>query len=134
MPVNQPPQAASTPLSAAEAAPPGASGKVRRLRVGVMLNGWTDRAWVARVIEDIQRGDVAEVTTVVIDRSPPASFAERLKAHLSVWLFSLYYRLDRWIFRRLLKVRYDAFEPVDLRPLLKDATVLEVVPLRKKFT
>jgi hypothetical protein len=99
-----------------------------------MLNGWTDRAWVARVIEDIQRGDVAEVTTVVIDRSPPASFGERLKAHLSIWLFSLYYRLDRWIFRRLLKVRYDAFEPVDLRPLLKDATVLEVVPLRKKFT
>lgn len=105
-----------------------------RLRVGVMLDGWTARAWGGKVIEDIQRSDVAQIAAVVINRSESPSRWRRFHKRLPNLLYSLYHRLDRWIFRRLFKIGLDAFDPVELRPLLREAEVLEVVPRRQRYT
>lgn len=104
------------------------------LRVGVMIDGWTDRAWVAKIIDDIQRSDVAQVVAVVINRAESPSRWRGLHKRLGHLPFAVYRRLDRWLFRRLFKIRSDAFDPVDLRPLVPEADVLEVVPLRKRNT
>jgi hypothetical protein len=105
-----------------------------RLRVGVMLNDWTDRAWIGKIIDDIQTSDAAQVVAVILNRgdtpAPKRSFRERF-SHL---LYSVYHRLDRRLFRRLFKVRRDALGSVNLRPLLEDAEVLEVVPECRKFS
>ncbi len=97
-----------------------------------MLDGWTDRAWVAKVIDDIQRSDVARVVTVVLNQAESSHHSRTLVGTLSTLLYSLYHRLDRWFFRRFF--RPDAFARVDLRPLLQGLDVLEVTPQRKKFT
>jgi hypothetical protein len=112
---------------------PGTAG-LGRLRVGVMLDGWTDRAWVGKVIEDIQRSDVAQIAVVVINRAESRSGWRRIHKRLPNLLYALYHRLDRWIFRRWFKIRLDALDPVELRPLLGEAAVLEVLPRRQRYT
>ncbi|MEX0679271.1 MAG: hypothetical protein WD063_19500 [Pirellulales bacterium] len=111
-----------------------AAGRAARLRVGVMLDGWTDRAWVARIIDDIEQSDVAQVVAVIINRAESPPRWRGLHKRLGHLLFSAYRRCDRWFFRRLFKIRSDAFDPVDLRPLVRAADVLEVVPLRRRNT
>ena len=88
---------------------------------------------MAKIVADIQQSDVARVTTVVLNgaaRIAPVATDE----DVADVMLSIYYRLDRWLFRRLLKIERDAFEPVDLRPLVGKAEVLEVVPLEQRYT
>ena len=72
--------------------------------------------------------------TVILNKSPGASRWKHLRERLPILLYLLYYRLDRWLFRRLLRVRNDAFDAVDLRPLLRDAGVMEVTPECRQYT
>jgi hypothetical protein len=109
-------------------------GRAAPLRIGVMLDGWTDRAWVGRILQEIQQSDSARVVTVILNRSKPIPRWRRLWQLLPVALYLIYYRLDRWLMRRLTKPRQDAFVPVDLRPLVGNAAVLEVVPERGKYS
>jgi methionyl-tRNA formyltransferase len=120
--------------SAAAGPESGPAGRAACLRVGVMLDGWTDRAWVAKIIEDIQTSGVAQVVTVVINQGTSPSRRRSLHKLLPNLLFAVYHRLDRWIFRRLLNIRRDAFAEIDLRPLVGDCNVRDVVPQRQQFT
>jgi hypothetical protein len=110
------------------------AGCAGRLRVGVMLDSWSERAWVAKIIEDIQRSDVAHVVTVVMNRANRPSRWRSLHKQLPFLLYLVYHRLDRWLFRRLFKIERDAFDSVDLQPLLQGADLLEVIPEQRKFT
>lgn len=131
-PTSEPGFAHSVATAEYAAGPP--AGDDRRLRVAVMLDSWSDRAWVAKIIEDIQRSDVARVVTVVVNGAKHSSRWRSLHKQLPFLLYLVYLRLDRWVFRHLFKIRRDAFDCVDLQPLLRGAEVLEVVPEQGNFT
>ena len=62
------------------------------LRIGIMLDSYTTTAWVAKIIEDIQRSDFAELSLVILNTPAPAvkpSFRKRLK---EAWKYALYFR------------------------------------------
>ena len=66
------------------------------LRIGIMLDSYTTTAWVAKIIEDIQRSDFAELSLVILNTPAPAvkpSFRKRLK---EAWKYSLYFRYEMW--------------------------------------
>ena len=72
------------------------------LRVGILLDSLTVRAWIARSIEIIHAADWADLVLVVKNRSAgesPSNFllkAWRLRRYL---LYETYSRLDRLWFR-----------------------------------
>ncbi len=131
-PANAPaPSGDAAPAAGPAAAHGGVAGK---LRVGVLLDSWTDRAWIAKIIEDIQQSDVAEVVLVMLNSARSGIPRGNLRERLAGSLYSLYIRADRWVFRRFLKIPRDAFDPVDLRSLVPCAEVLEVTPRRTQFS
>ncbi len=117
---------------AAERTSASDSDRAGYLRIGVMLDDWTDRAWIAKIIEDIQGSDFARVVTVILNRSPSPSLWHRLRTLFPTLLYAIYYRMDRKLFRRWF--RPDAFDSVDLKPLLQEVELVEVTPRRRKFT
>lgn len=64
-------------------APPNIDRASRRLRVGILLDGLSVRAWERKVVEDLARTDWIEVVVAVVCWSPAerkASWFENLCA------------------------------------------------------
>ena len=76
------------------------------LRVGVMLESYNSKVWVATIIAEIQSREFARVEAVILApaASPPATS-------------SLFQRYERWDYRRN-RVLHDALAESDLSPLL----------------
>src|SRR3954447_10720117 len=105
-----------------------------RLRVGVMLDGWTVPAWVADVLVNVQDSGVAELTTVILKRETPARgrWDERLKQRLigsGTLLWRWYVRIDERSRRDFAK----PFLPTDVQAPLASAKTIEVVPSRNRY-
>jgi hypothetical protein len=111
-----------------------ANGIRPMLRIGVMLDSFHVPAWVASLLTEIERSGVARIELVVLNAEPRQSSFQRLLAARQRFLWLLYDRIDRWIVRRLLKIRQDAFDSVDVAPLLAGRTTLTVTPLCKGFS
>lgn len=105
-----------------------------KLRIGLMLDSWVVPSWTARIVREIQQSDVAEVVLVVINDSPTPSRWARLRRTLPNLLYLLYYRIDRWIMKRLMHLGDDAFERVDIRTNVSGATAMQLVPLQKRYS
>ena len=107
------------------------------LRVGILLDSTVVPAWVARIVAEIDASDHAELALVVLNRGaadrPAAPRKGRLRSH---WenrrhlLYNLYCRLDR----AACPTEMDAFEPVDLGERLAGVPLVEVAPLRRKYS
>ena len=106
-----------------------------RLRIGVLLNGGLQPAWVAAVLEQIAHSGFARVELVVCNvvkeaREPlPRRVLKILrdgKARRTL-LFRLYARWDR----RRIAVPDDPLRATDCSGLVKDAEWMQVDPLRK---
>ena len=95
------------------------------LRVGILLDSLTVRAWIARTVEFIHAADWALLALVVKNRATgksPSNFllkSWRLRRYL---FYEAYSRFDRLWFRG----DPDPFAPVDLRPLLAEKRLYRV--------
>jgi hypothetical protein len=104
----------------------------RPIRVGLLVDSFTESRWVFNIIRDIQSSEIAEVCLVIKNDTT----SERQSRFKSYWknrkylLYALYNRLDQ--FPSL--VGEDAFEDIDLTDLLADVPVLGVQPIMKKFS
>jgi hypothetical protein len=56
----------------------------------------------------------AEIVVVALNAEPRSSRMKRLRRSLGHLVYSLYYRFDRKVIGSLLRIRKDAFEPIDL--------------------
>lgn len=101
------------------------------LRIGVLLDGETVPAWVARILEQILAAEFAAVTLVVLnsETSPPLGLRERLRARFR-HLFYLRYVLRDTARRRGLG---SAFAPHAIRPLVPGAQWTAVEPKRRGY-
>jgi hypothetical protein len=109
-----------------------------KLRLGILIDSFTQPAWIYKLIEDIQGSRVARVA-LVIKNSPLETSDTKSKSKLSrYWenrdtlLYSLYMKVDERRTRRLIVP--DAFEPKNIEPLVADCPIVEVKTIRKKFS
>lgn len=104
------------------------------LRIGLLLDSFVQRKWIHHVVEEIQASGFAEVVVVIKNEAPPSTPSQGRLA--SYWqnrnylLYALYGKIDE----RRVKVQPDAFEPVDLKPLLDEIPVVPVTPEMKKYS
>jgi hypothetical protein len=105
----------------------------RPLRVGLLLDSFTQPTWVFKIINDISSSSFAEICLVVKNEAPINQAQGRLRNYWrnrKYLLFALYNRLDSGA--QLGEA--DAFEELDLHELLADCPVLGVVPIMKNFS
>ena len=106
------------------------------LRVGLLVDSFTQPRWVSKIINDIRASSVAEICLVVKNEATEHEPPRRGRLH-SYWknrnylLYALYYRLDA---RKEVASTKDAFEEVDVQESLAGIPVLGVTPVMKKFS
>lgn len=103
------------------------------LRIGLLVDSFVQRKWIHQVIEEIQSSGIAEIKVVIKNEAPPKPKQGRLTSYWQnrkYLLYALYGKIDD----RRVKVKPDAFEPVDLKPLLADIPVVLVTPLMKAYS
>jgi hypothetical protein len=109
----------------------------RPLRIGVLLDSLTAPRWVAEILQDVVAAPFLTLSLVIVDatgkQSPPATWREwfaRQRAAAPYRLWEWYQAAD---YRRFRSEGADPFEPTDVTPLVRDADLLRVEPLRVRF-
>jgi len=102
------------------------------LRVGLLIDSFTQPKWIEKVIRDIQSSNFAEICLLIKNeyRDQPPSRFQTYWNNRRYLLYALYNRVDN----RLVKTNPDAFEPVDIQALAADCPILKVSPVRKKYS
>lgn len=105
---------------------------LRRLRVGLLIDSFTQPRWIAKIVEDIQASNFADVRLIVKNEQndQPRSRFRAYWKNRSYLLYAFYNRLDNL----LVKPESDAFERVDIQELLSNCPLLRVTPIRKKYS
>lgn len=115
-------------------APPNSDAIRRRLRVGIMVDGLSVRAWERKVVEDLARTDWIDLVVAVVCWSPAerkASWFENLCAgrlHRTTELYDFYESMSR----RLATRAGSYAEAAPLDDMLHGVDILHVVPERKR--
>ena len=103
------------------------------LRIGLLIDSFVQRKWIHKVIEEIQASGFAEITVVIKNEASTPNQTGRLKSYWrnrKYLLYALYEKLDE----RRVKVGENAFEPVDIKPLVSDCPVIAVTPTMKAYS
>ena len=102
------------------------------LRIALLVDSFFQRRWIAKIINEIESSSIAEIVLIIKNKTTSES-KPRLKSYWQnrqYLLYALYARFDE--FR--VKVGDDAFEPVDIKPLVSSADVIEVQPTMTKYS
>jgi hypothetical protein len=105
----------------------------RPLRVGLLVDSFTQPRWVSNIVNDIKASSIAEICLVIKNEAPDQQPLSRLQAYWknrNYLLYALYNRLDAHIPLS----EADAFESIDLQECLADCAVVGVLPVMKKFS
>jgi hypothetical protein len=105
----------------------------KRLRVGLLVDSFIQPRWIEKIVRDIQASSVAEVVLVVRNaaQEPVKKWrVQRYWENRSNLLYVAYTKFDEFKTR----VEPDAFESVDIGPLIEQRPVLDVLPLMTKHT
>jgi hypothetical protein len=103
------------------------TGDREPLRVGVLLDGYTQPAWVARTLETVTASSIASLVLVVKNEAPVVVADGWVRRRVSDWrhlLYMAYRKVDDELFHPT----PDAFAAVDVGPLVKSAAVIAVEP------
>ena len=104
------------------------------LRVGLLVDSFVQRQWICKIIEEIRASGIAEIVVVIKNtaqsQAQPQSRLKNYWRNRDYILYTLYGKIDD--FR--VKVSPDAFAPTDLKPLLSDCPVIEVLPEMKAYS
>lgn len=104
------------------------------LRIGLLIDSFVQRQWIYKVIEEIQSSGFAEVAVVIKNEASSTTPKQgRLKSYWrnrNYLLYALYEKLDE----RRVKVNPNAFEPVDIKPLISECPVVPVMPTMKAYS
>lgn len=104
------------------------------LRVGLLIDSFQQPAWVRRMVEEIRGSGVAELSVVVRNLAdpypPPKDTADKVRRLLKNLVYQMYMRVDERHFRE----EPDPFRMTDLRDLLGDLPVVEVMPRMTRYS
>ncbi len=111
-----------------------------KIRVGLLLDHTEVSAWVHRMLARIQESHYASVELVVMNGFKPTkdhSISAKIRNNWGSITSTLISKLLVLAQNKLVdrqEFRADAFAPKDLTPLLAGVPVMEVMPIRKKFS
>src|ERR1044071_380028 len=94
----------------------------RPLRIGLLVDSLTQPRWVAKIINDIQASDFAEICVVVKNEATSGAPLGRFQSYWKnrkYLLYAFYNRVDS----RVSLAEEDAFADVDVKVLLADVPV-----------
>jgi methionyl-tRNA formyltransferase len=102
------------------------------LRIGLLIDSFVQRQWIYRIIEEINASGIAQIVAVIKNeaQTPPQSRLKSYWRNRKYLLYTLYEKIDA----RRVRNNPDAFAPSDIRPLLSDTPVIEVVPEMKAYS
>ena len=103
------------------------------LRVGLLIDSFIQSKWIEKVITEIRSSGIAEIAVVIKNEAASQPQPGRLKSYWknrNYLLYALYGKIDD----RRVKVKPDAFEPVDITPLVSDCPVVPVTPIMKAYS
>ena len=104
------------------------------LRIGLLIDSFSQRKWIHKIIEEIQASGIAEIVALIKNEAQESSQTPgRLKSYWrnrNYLLYAFYTKLDE----RRVKVDDDAFATSDIRPLLPDCRVINVKPEMKAYS
>lgn len=103
-----------------------------RLRVGLLIDSFTQPRWVFNIIEEIRSSSFAEICLIVKNETvtlPQRRFQSYWR-NRNYLLYSLYNRVDQ----RIPLVEEDAFEDTDAGQLLSSVPVIAVEPEAKQYS
>lgn len=105
--------------------------KNNKIRVGILIDSFEQRAWVYDMLKRIKQSDYAEIDLVVQNSAlqPKQNRLSRIVQNYQYWLFNLYSRLDK-----VLNIPSRcAFEIKDATVLLEGVPIIKVAPKRDKY-
>lgn len=110
-----------------------ATSPQRPLRIGLLLDGYSQPRWVARVIESLAGSSALELSLIVLNDTPalPPQRFGRVRSWVrnrDYLLYAFYRRFDRWWF----SVPNDPFAEVDLASSLATVPAVRVRPRMTK--
>jgi hypothetical protein len=108
-----------------------------RIRVGLLIDSFTQPQWIYKIIQDIRTSSIAEIALVIKNQeSSPAKEEKKKPKILSLWqnrdylLYSIYSKFDDYKF----KVPNSALAIRNIEELISDCPVIVVDPIKKKFS
>lgn len=104
-----------------------------KLKIGIFIDSYFVPYWEYAIIEQIQNSDFAEISLIVRNISDRNSFKykwQRIRKSLGRIVFIIYRELDNYFFKPFCNP--DAFDRKDLRPLIMQPNVIDVLPIQTK--
>ncbi len=101
------------------------TGYGRKLRIGILIDGFIQPRWVDRIIQDIKRSSFGEIVLVIQNGAKPkgpANFIQKIVARRNHLLWAAYARLFR--------PTESALEEIDITQLLAEYPRLLVTPVQ----
>jgi hypothetical protein len=108
----------------------------RPLRIGVLLDSLTMPRWIAKILRDVNAAPFLTLSLAIVDTADerkPSTWRDwfaRQRAAAPYRLWEWYQAAD---YRRFRDEGLDPFEPVDAAPLVRNAALFHVKPLRGRF-
>ncbi|MFZ0063008.1 MAG: hypothetical protein WAL47_13340, partial [Pyrinomonadaceae bacterium] len=102
------------------------------LRVGLLIDSFVQRRWIHKIIDEIQLSGIAEIAVVIKNeaKTPKQGRLGSYWRNRKYLLYTLYGKIDDL----RVKVNPDAFEPVDIKALISDCPVIDVMPEMKVYS
>src|SRR5688500_12656833 len=102
------------------------------LRIGILINTYSQPRWIYHVISEIQRSSIARIVLSVLNdaTTPRKNFFPSIWHQRNYFLYKTYTRIDREFFKH----SPDAFETCDLREILQNVPAISVLPIQKKYS
>jgi hypothetical protein len=106
------------------------------LRIGLLLDSTLQPAWVCRILREIKSSSTSVFGLVVLNGSradspgPTGNRLQRYWENRQHLLYALYCRMDNAHFPE----EFDAFRQVDISDLVSGCPVMEVTPIKKKYS
>lgn len=103
------------------------------LRIGLLLDSFIQPRWIHKIIEDIQASGIAQVVLIVLNcaQIPQKRFRlQRYAENRSHLLYAAFRRFDEFT----TSANPDAFENMDVEPLVKNCDVIRVEPIMTKYS
>ena len=101
--------------------------------MGLLIDSFTQRKWIQKVISDIQSSGIADIVVVIKNEASSKQQPGRLKSYWknrNYLLYALYEKIDN----RRVKLKPDAFEAIDVTAQLSDCPVIPVMPTMKAYS
>jgi len=106
---------------------------MNKLRVGILTDSNQVPHWAYSIIEEIQKGNYAEVVLVVQKKpaaGPKPGLLTRLRNKYNVFIYFMYLRVEKWLYHP----NFDAFAEKKISDIIPGTEVLEVACVEKEYS